>query len=370
MENVLSLQTIGACTRNYTLNFLSLFTMDKSIKRSKDKPNIVSLFSGCGGLDLGFERAGFNIMWANEYDKDIWETYQYNHKSTVLDKRSITNIASEEIPECDGIIGGPPCQSWSEGGSKRGLNDKRGQLFWEYIRVLSAKNPKFFLAENVRGMLMNRYGDALDNFKEAFSNAGEMGYDLFFQIVNAADYSVPEERHRVLFIGFRKDLNIKFKFPKPTTPLGKRITLKDAIGDLVGKDPIGLPNGINESGEWNLDIPNHEYMTGGFSPIFLSRNRIRGWDEISYTIQASGRQSPLHPQAPKMIKIGSDQRIFVPGKEHLYRRLSVREAARIQTFPDDFILKYKNINAGYKMVGNAVPVSLAFIVAQSIKELI
>jgi len=346
----------------------SLFSLKEEVKRSTTKPNIVSLFSGCGGLDLGFEQAGFNIMWANEFDKDIWETYMLNHKDTILDTRSITDIPADDIPECDGIIGGPPCQSWSEGGSKRGLEDKRGQLFWDYIRILDAKNPKFFVAENVKGMLMSRYGDALENFKKAFCKAGKYGYDLFFQLVNAADYNVPEDRERVLFIGFRKDLHVVFKFPEPVTPVGKRVTLKDAIGDLVGHEPTGVPNGINEDGAWNKEIPNHDYLTGGFSSIFLSRNRTREWDEVSYTIQASGRQAPLHPQAPKMIRVNADKRIFVPGKEHLYRRLSVREAARIQTFPDDFILKYKNITAGYKMIGNAVPVNLAYIVAKVINS--
>lgn len=346
----------------------SLFSTAKIVKRVVGKPNIVSLFSGCGGLDLGFEKAGFNIMWANEYDKEIWDTYLLNHKDTILDTRSITDIPADDVPDCDGIIGGPPCQSWSEGGSKRGLEDKRGQLFWDYIRILNAKSPKFFVAENVKGMLMGRYGDALDNFKKAFSEAGKYGYDLYFQLVNAADYNVPEDRERVLFIGFRKDLHVDFNFPEPVTPKGKRVTLRDAIGDLVGKEPKGFSNAINEEGGWNDEIPNHDYLTGGFSSIFLSRNRTRDWDEVSYTIQASGRQAPLHPQAPKMIKINADKRVFVPGKEHLYRRLSVREAARIQTFPDDFILHYKNISAGYKMIGNAVPVNLAYIVALSIKS--
>ena len=105
----------------------------------RKKIKIVSLFSGCGGLDLGFEKAGYDIVWANEYDKDIWATYRLNHKSTILDTRSITDISEDEVPDCDGIIGGPPCQSWSEGGAKRGLNDKRGKLFYDYIRILKAK---------------------------------------------------------------------------------------------------------------------------------------------------------------------------------------------------------------------------------------
>ena len=108
-------------------------------------------------------------------------------------------------------------------------------------------------------------------------------------------------------------------------------------------------------------------MTGGFSTIFMSRNRVRSWDEPSFTIQAGGRHAPIHPQAPKMKFIEQNLRIFVPGQEHLYRRLSVRECARIQTFPDDFIFKYENIAAGYKMIGNAVPVNMAKFLAQTIK---
>ena len=155
--------------------------------------NIISLFSGCGGLDLGFERAGFKVVWANEFDKDIWATYEYNHSDTVLDKRSITDISESEIPDCDGIIGGPPCQSWSAGGAKRGIEDSRGQLFWDYIRILNAKNPKFFVAENVKGMLSSRHAAALESFKESFQSAGKFGYDLYFQCVDAADYGVPED---------------------------------------------------------------------------------------------------------------------------------------------------------------------------------
>ena len=126
---------------------------------------IVSLFSGAGGLDLGFQKAGFNIIFANEFDKDIWATYEYNHPNTHLDKRSITEINENEVPECDGIIGGPPCQSWSEGGARRGIDDKRGQLFFDFIRILKAKKPSFFLAENVSGMLLGRHSEALSNIK-------------------------------------------------------------------------------------------------------------------------------------------------------------------------------------------------------------
>ncbi len=115
-------------------------------------------------------------------------------------------------------------------------------------------------------------------------------------------------------------------------------------------------------------MPNHEYMNGGFSSIYMSRNRVRSWDEQSFTIQAGGRHAPIHPQAPKMLFVEKNKRIFVPGKEGLYRRLSVRECARIQTFPDEFKFYYDDIADGYKMVGNAVPVMLAYHVAESIKN--
>ena len=109
-------------------------------------------------------------------------------------------------------------------------------------------------------------------------------------------------------------------------------------------------------------------MTGGFSSIFMSRNRVRGWDEVSFTIQAGGRHAPIHPQAPKMQFVEQNVRVFVPGKEDLYRRLSVRECARIQTFPDNFIFHYKSVAAGYKMIGNAVPVRFAQVIANAIKQ--
>lgn len=321
--------------------------------------NIVSFFAGAGGLDLGFEKAGFKVIWANEYDREIWETYEKNHKDTVLDRRSIVSIKEDEVPECDGIIGGPPCQSWSEAGALRGIDDKRGQLFFDFIRILEAKKPKFFLAENVSGMLLPRHKDALQNIKEMFKNAG---YELSFQLLNASDFNVPQDRKRVFFVGIRKDLGFKFEFP---TTKFQKIKLEDAIGDL--KENVLPALNYNKTNGDKCKIQNHEYMVGDFSTMFMSRNRVRSWDEQSFTIQAGGRHAPIHPQAPKMKFIEQNKRIFVPGKEHLYRRLSIRECARIQTFPDNFKFYYEKIAAGYKMIGNAVPVNLAKFLAESIK---
>lgn len=319
--------------------------------------NIISLFSGAGGLDLGFKKAGFHIVWANEYDKTIWETFEKNH-ATPLDKRDIRSIPSDEIPDCDGIIGGPPCQSWSEAGAQRGIDDSRGKLFYEFIRILKDKHPKFFVAENVSGMLADTHREAVQNILKHFESAG---YNVTVNLVNAANYDVPQDRNRVFYIGFRKDLDVLYRFPEP---LEYKITLKDAIYDL--KDSAIKAQDKNKTNGDACAVPNHEYMNGGFSTIYMSRNRVRDWDEQSFTIQAGGRHAPIHPQAPKMLLVEKNKRIFVPGKEDLYRRLSVRECARIQTFPDDFRFYYTDVADGYKMVGNAVPVMLAYHVAKSI----
>ena len=328
--------------------------------------NVISLFSGCGGLDLGFEKAGFSVPVANEFDPTIFETFKVNHPKTRLIEGDVRQVTKEDIApflsgEVDGIIGGPPCQSWSEAGSLRGIEDARGQLFFDYIRILKEFRPKFFLAENVSGMLANRHSEAVQNIINLFEEAD---YDVSLTMVNAKDYGVAEERKRVLYIGFRKDLNINFVFPKGSTEDDdKKITLRDIIWDLQETAvPAGQKNHHNPDA-----INNNEYFTGAFSPIFMSRNRVKDWDEQAFTVQASGRQCQLHPQAPKMEKFGKNDCRFVEGSENLYRRMTIREVARVQGFPDDFKFIYKETNNAYKMIGNAVPVNLAYEIAVAIK---
>lgn len=324
---------------------------------------VISLFSGCGGLDLGFEKAGFEIPVANEFDKTIWETFRINHPNTKLIEGDIRNIKEEDFPnDIDGIIGGPPCQSWSEAGALRGIDDARGQLFFDYIRILRDKQPKFFLAENVSGMLANRHSDAVQNILSMFE---ECGYDVSLTLVNAKDYGVAQERKRVFYIGFRKDLGIKFKFPiGSTTEDSKKLTLRDIIWDLqFTAVPTEEKNRHNPNA-----INNNEYFTGAYSPIYMSRNRVKSWDEQAFTVQASGRQCQLHPQAPKMVKVANNDCRFVEGKENLYRRMTIREVARVQGFPDSFKFIYENADVAYKMIGNAVPVNLAYEIAVAIKN--
>lgn len=208
--------------------------------------NVISLFSGCGGLDLGFERAGFDIPVANEYDPTIFETFKVNHPRTHLIEGDIRKVTKKDIAQflsgdVDGIIGGPPCQSWSEAGALRGIEDARGQLFFDYIRILKEFRPRFFLAE-------------------------EAGHDVSLTMVNAKNYGVAEEQKRVFYIGFRNDLHIDFVFPKGSTEDDeKKLTLRNIIWDLQETAvPAGPKNYHNPEA-----INNNEYFTGAYSPIFM-----------------------------------------------------------------------------------------------------
>lgn len=320
--------------------------------------DVLSFFSGAGGLDTGFHNAGFNIIWANEFDKKVVPTLQANFPHTVIDSRSLFNVPFSEIPDnAVGIVGGPPCQSWSLGGLGKGLEDKRGEVFLTYLALIEAKQPLFFLAENVKGMLARTRKKDLDSVLDKMNS---IGYDITYKLVNAKDYGVPQDRWRVIFVGVRKDLGKKFVFNEQETEIR---SLKDSILDL--KDSA-IPALAYDNANSELHIPNHEYSTGTFSSQFMSRNRIRNWDDVSFTVQASSRQAPLHPDSGGMVKIGKDLYEFANPKN--VRRLTVREAARIQTFPDSYKFLYNKLDTGYKMVGNAVPVLLAEKLATEIKN--
>lgn len=317
---------------------------------------LVSLFSGCGGLDMGFENAGFEIIWSNEYNKTIHETYRKNFPDTHLNTNSITDVKSEDIPDCDGVIGGPPCQSWSAGGAKKGFADKRGKLFFEFIRVIKDKQPKFFVAENVKGLLSKK--DALATILKLFKEAG---YTVTYKLFKASKYGIAQDRERVFFVGIRDTIMHPFKFSE--MGLYPDQTLRDVIFDI--QDSVVESNGWESNKDAEID--SHEYLseeTCSYSSQYMSRNRVRRWDEFGYTVVSSGRHVTLHPGAPLMVKVEKDIFKFVDG--HDYRRLSVRECARIQSFPDSFKLHYNKVNNGYKMIGNAVPPKLACVVAENI----
>ena len=149
------------------------------------KNTLVSLFSGAGGLDLGFEKVGFRTVWANEYDSAIWDTYEKNFPRVELDKRSINDIPDSDIPKAAGVIGDPPCQSWSEAGARRGIDDPRGALFKQYSRVIERVHPLFFVAEKVRGLLFDRNSEPFEEIKKQFL---ESGYVVTHKLLNAKDH--------------------------------------------------------------------------------------------------------------------------------------------------------------------------------------
>jgi DNA (cytosine-5)-methyltransferase 1 len=313
--------------------------------------HLISLFSGVGGMDMGFEKAGFKILWANDQDQTVIPSYASFFPHTAFDTRSLCHIPESEIPKADGIIGGPPCQSWSNSDARRGLHDPNGQLFYDYIRVLHSVKPLFFVAENVSGLIQ---GKNRNFFKQIIKMMEQEGYLVTWKVVNAHDYGVPQDRMRVLMVGYHHYLNKRFIFP---APLSFRPTLKNAIFDLR-KLKIGT----------SRKAANHDLLISGYSSRFMSRNRVRPWNRPSFTIMASARSTPLHPQAPPMVlEEEGKTKQFVPGHEHLYRRLTVRECARIQTFPDDCHFIYRHVRHGYRMVGNAVPVELAFHMAKAIR---
>ncbi|MDE6444240.1 MAG: DNA cytosine methyltransferase [Muribaculaceae bacterium] len=330
--------------------------------------DVVSFFAGCGGLDLGFKQAGFRVVWANEIEPYCRATYQRNHPATELIIGDICEVDPLSIPYCDGFIGGPPCQSWSVGGKQRGIEDKRGMLFLKYIELIKFHQPKFFVIENVKGMLDEKFKIIFANFVKNLENSG---YNVQWSLLDAVNFRIPQNRERIFFIGFRKDLKVKYEFPKSTC--NEAISLEKAIGDIT-EIPNFYPkkNSLKSKrvdNEGNVTrFYNHDVITSDFGPFYYRGNRRRGWNQPSFTINATAEFAPLHPSSPKMIYFGRENWNFQKDKLSDYRRMSVRECARIQTFPDNFIFEYEDIRNGYRMVGNAVPPRLGYEIAKSIKE--
>ena len=335
--------------------------------RNTAKPKVVSLFSGCGGLDLGFKEAGFDIVWANDFDADAQAVYKLNLGE--IDGRDILSINENEIPECDVITAGFPCQPFSNAGNRKGIHDSRGMLYKECLRIIETRMPKVILFENVRGLLSTNYIDGrklADVIVEDLSNMNPTGYNVEYKLVNAADYGVPQNRYRVFFIGIRKDLNIKFSFPEKKPK--KNLALKNIL-DIPSNVPnqaewqlspqaLEMVGFIPEGGSWK-DIP-YEQLAPRFKKIrdnmkkYRSPNFYRRFSrkEISGTMTASAQPENCG--------------IIHPTKN---RRFTIREVARIQSFPDDFRFiddSPRDIVAMYKVIGNAVPVTLSKVFAQEI----
>ena len=293
-----------------------------------------SQYCGAGGLDIGIERAGFKTIWANDFNADACETVRKWSSAEVI-CGDIGKIEAEDIPNTDVILGGFPCQGFSLSGPRK-LDDSRNILYKHYVRIVNAKRPLMFIGENVKGLLTMGGGQVIDAIVEAFSDCG---YNVHYKLLNAKKYEVPEDRERVIIVGFRKDLGIKkFEFPIERE---FEIPLKEALK--------------------NVPAPKEgEVCMAPYSSRYMSRNRKRGWEEVSYTIPAMAKQVTLWPGSPDMVKIDKDLWEFGKGGET--RRLSWREAAAIQTFPKDMEF-CGDLTSIYKQIGNAVPCKLAEIIA-------
>lgn len=299
----------------------------------------ISLFSGAGGLDMGFDRAGIKTIWANDIDHDACETHKAWSGAEVVEG-DIGKVNFLTIPDADVILGGFPCQGFSLAGPRK-IDDSRNILYRYFVKLVECKRPKIFVAENVKGLLTLGGGSIADAIINDFS---EKGYKVTTRLVNAADYLVPQDRMRVIITGIREDLNQNaFSFP---IPHGVKKTLRDALQDLP---------------EANDD----EICTAPFSSRYMSRNRKRDWDDVSFTIPAMAKQVTLFPGSPDMVHIGPDEWRF--GEGGITRRLSYKEAAVIQTFPSDMVF-FGDLTSKYKQIGNAVPVLLGEAVGNSVRK--
>lgn len=294
------------------------------------------MFCGAGGLDIGFEQAGIKTIWANDFNADACATHQAWSKAQVV-CGDIGKIDVATIPKADVMLGGFPCQGFSLSGPRK-LDDSRNTLYKHYVKIVKELQPKVFVGENVKGLLSMGNGEIIKAIVNEFAACG---YDVFYQLVNAKDYGVPQDRERVIIAGFRKDLHIKDFTLLPYS--GPKVTLQDAIAHLPPPK--------------QGDVCNDAY-----SPRYMSRNRKRKWSEVSFTIPAMAKQVAIHPSSPDMIKLDKDLWKFGNGDT---RRLSWQEAAAIQTFPQDMQF-HGNLISKYKQIGNAVPVLLAQHIAKSI----
>lgn len=299
---------------------------------------VVSLFSGAGGLDLGFIKADHKVIWANDNFPDAVKTYKRNIGNHIICE-DIAKIPSEAIPDHGILIGGFPCQGFSVANTKRGEHDERNKLYLEFLRVLVDKQPKFFLAENVKGILSLNQGNVFKMIIEDFSKSG---YRVKHKVLNAADYGVPQKRERVIILGVRKDIEFTLEYPEPTH--GKSATLFDACKPWIsiGEALKNIPEPEDEH-----RLSNHTY-----SKFKLKFNGYLGNRAID----------PSKP-APTVTARGDEKGgVVVLHHPRNHRRMSVRELALTQTFPIDFIFEGNNSSA-YRQIGNAVPPLLAFAVA-------
>lgn len=318
----------------------------KSGHKMKKTLRVMSLFAGCGGMDLGFLMAknseyGYEIVWANDFDKDACDTYKNNVDDKIV-YGDIWDIDLKKTPACDVIIGGFPCQDFSilRGGKREAFNSKRGLLYTKFVEAVSEKLPLFFVAENVKGLLTAEGGWAIKKIVEDFESVDHVGYNVQIKLINFADYGVPQKRERVVIVGVRNDLGLKFEFPKPTHK-NRHITAKEA---LAGVESVATNNEhmkVNAS-----TVEKLKQIPAGGNYKDLPDKKNKNWMSIIY--------KRLHPDkpSPTIVACGGGGTWGYHFAEP--RPLTNRERARIQSFPDSFVFS-GSVTEVRRQIGNAVP---------------
>jgi DNA (cytosine-5)-methyltransferase 1 len=359
----------------------------------KNKIKVVGLFSGCGGLDLGFKQAGYDIIWANDILEDACETYKLNIGNHIINE-DITKINLETIPSADVIVGGPPCQGFS-GIGKRDPNDDRSSLVYSYLDVVNKIQPKIFLFENVTGIKSSKASDGskvIDNLKNAFE---DIGYHINIYTLNAADYGVPQKRKRVFIIGnkFGTDITAPIQTHFDNVPNKKQwISSFEAISDLESPTENGnikykqqpicdyqslMRKNSNEttlqiipySSPTDKEIIQHVKPGGNYMdiPDEVSTKRIMYFKSTGGRTTTYGR---LDPEKPNYTLNTHFNRPNIGCNIHYNedRMITIREGLRFQSFPDDFHLISKTKRNYYVQVGNAVPPLLSKAWAEHLLE--
>lgn len=318
-----------------------------------EKIKVASLFCGCGGTDVGllgdftyldnyYENNNYEIVYANDIDNNACDIFEENF-GIKPDNRDIREVLSEEIPRIDVLTGGFPCQSFSiiaQNPKRLGIKDDRGKLFFEMCRILKDKQPKCFIAENVKGILTANKKSAFPLILEEFENCG---YDVKYTVMNAADYGVPQKRERVIIVGFRKDLEVNFEFPKVV------------IDEVINYEP--LKRVIEETVE---------------EKYFFSQRAVDGMMRKRATMNKGRAQDvnkPCNTVGAHLAKVSlnSTDPVLLVGER--YRRFTPREVARIQSFPEQFKLVGSE-TAQYRALGNAIPPVMFWHVASKVKNIL
>ena len=313
---------------------------------------VVSLFAGCGGCDQGitgdfvfnqkrYERLPFELTYAMDIDQKALNTHMLNFRDSIIKCADVCDVESSEIPDCDVIIGGFPCQSFSTVNPTKDPFDERANLYKQMVRIVKDKQPQVFIAENVKGLMTLHKGEIFKRIYKAFEDAG---YTLSYRLLNAADYGVPQKRERMIMVGFRNDLGIKFEFPEETNknnwvPLSvavQKLAIDEQKYYFSKRAVLGMKNAK----------PN------------MKRGLWQHLDEPCLTVPSHLAQVSLNSRDPVLL---------VDPEKELYRRFTPREAARIQSFPDEFNFAGSETDA-YRQIGNAVPPVMFWHVTKKVAD--